>query len=888
MRLISTTKSVLFLIIAATLTLNTSAQIFHPDYQDGKIYFQYKESEPIKFQVSRDGSVPMELVPEVQSLASEFNIKSIARPFDYNNDSKLLRTLEVEITDINKIEQFISRLSQNPNIEFVEKVPLYKIDHRPNDSLYTLYNGPQDWNWHLDLIQAHLAWDITKGDPNIKIAIVDNAVWVDHPDLADKIVAQYDVIYGTNNANPPSSGNADLWSHGTHVAGLVGASTNNNLGVASIGYNVSLIAVKASSNDPESLSSGFPGIQWAANHGANVINMSWGGPGFSQTNQNLINSIANSGVVLIAAAGNENTSASHYPSAYQNVISVASVDWNDVKSDFSNFSSTVDVSAPGGIGSPGPQGLLSTTFSNNSLGYYDAYTGTSMASPVVAGIAGLILSINPELTPAEVEEILESTSVDISELNPNYTTTLGAGRVNAYQAVLNTPFAPTANFSTPVDVITPGTSINFQDHSTGVPSTWQWTFEGGTPSSSNEPSPSGITYNTEGTYNVTLKVTNAFGSSTVTLNDYINVVANPTPYVFAHFSDSLPCIGATVVFSDSSLYDPTAWEWAIEPDTYEFVNGSNSSSQNPEVQFLKQGYYNVILNATNVNGVTGKLFENAINVQGVAPNYTLDFEDGNSEYFILWDTIKSQSAVSPRAANSSSFGMHFHGDPVPTGWKGSATGGTSEQAWNENKAFQAEAHLCGVDARNLTALKLGLDLRQTYSLGPKFSWFRVLANGQPVASWDGIVDYNPETSNQDPWKRVYYDLSAFTGQIFDITLQACNRFSYKTQGQGDNVYIDNIELTINVPVEKIETASRNILIYPNPSNGNATVSIMNLSGAANLEVINAQGKIIKSIPVQNNSMNSQLNLEGLVPGLYFVKVTSKSDVYIEKLLIQAN
>jgi len=380
-------KLIITLILVNSIAIFTaSAQIVNKDYLDGKVYFKYKDSEAIRFQVNKDGSVPLSTVPELKDLAIEFAISEVKRPFDYKNDAKLLRTLEVEISDAINIDQFIVRLSQNKSIEYVEKVPYDRIDLLPNDSLYNLYNGPQNWNWHLELIHGSEAWDLTTGDPNIKVAVVDNAVWVDHPDLAGKIVAQRDVVYGTNNANPPSSGNPDEWSHGTHVSGLIGASSNNNIGVASIGYNVSLIAVKAANNsNPTSISGGYSGIQWAANNGADIINMSWGGPGFSQTNQNLINSIAASGVVLIAAAGNDNTSSPHYPSAYQNVISVASVDYNDVKSDFSNYSTTVDISSPGGAATPGPAGLLSTTFSNNTLGYYDSYEGTSMACPVVSG-----------------------------------------------------------------------------------------------------------------------------------------------------------------------------------------------------------------------------------------------------------------------------------------------------------------------------------------------------------------------------------------------------------------------------------------------------------------------------------------------------------------------
>lgn len=879
---ITTLVTALFLLISSGI----NGQNYNSDFQDGKLYLKFKDSEPITFTVNSDNSVDLNSLPFIREIMDEYALITLSRPYYLNNDSKLLRTLMLEIGNYSRIDELISRLKKEEVLEYVEKVPLDRIFYTPNDSLYNLYNGPQNWNWHLELIQADLAWNISRGDSNIKVAIVDNAVWVDHPDLADKIVAQRDVVYGTNNANPPGSGDAGDWSHGTHVAGLVGAASNNNIGVASVGFNVSIIAVKASNNSsPRSISSGYSGIQWAANNGADVINMSWGGNQFSQTNQNIINTINNMGVVLIAAAGNDNVSTPHYPSAFQNVISVASIDYNDVKSDFSNYSNTVDVSAPGGVASPGPDGVLSTTYSSGTLGNYDAYIGTSMASPVVAGLAGLILSVNPNLLPAQVEQILESTADDISVQNPNYIGLLGSGRINAYQALLNTPFEPTATFQTPVGVILPGTAIDFTDLSTGLPSTWSWTFEGATPASSNDTNPQNILYQTEGVYDVTLTVTNSFGTNTVTYPDYIQVVANPTPYIFTIISDSLPCIAENITLWDSSLYNPTSWEWTIEPSTYQFVNGTTSSSQNPQVEFLRQGYYDITLSATNQNGAGSRIFENAVHVQGIAPPYYLDMEDGTAQYFVLWDTLKSQSAIDLRAANNSSYGIHFHGDPIPVGWKGTPTGGTPQQAWNENLAFQGEAHLCGVDARGFTNVKLALDLRQTYSLGQKYSWFRVLVNGNPVADYEGNIDFNPLTAGEDPWKRVQFDLSQYAGSVFDITLQACNRFSDKVQGQGDNVFIDNIEIVNSVPVVALNDSDTQLTVFPNPANSIVNVFVANITENSILEVRDTRGKLVYQSELTSNADNQTLQIRNLASGFYLVRVLTGNQIFVTKLIV---
>ncbi|HOW31558.1 MAG TPA: S8 family serine peptidase, partial [Bacteroidales bacterium] len=457
------------LIIGFLFSGSIAAQNTNQDYEDGSIYFKYKEEVPINFTVKDDRSVDVDAIPLIASLKNEFGIRAVSRPFNLNNDSKLLHTFLLEFDNHNMMNQLISRLNENPELEYVERVPINRIVYTPDDSLYNVVNGTANLKWHLDRIKADSAWDITKGSSAIKIAVVDNAIWADHPDLAAKIVARRDVVNNTNDCNPPNSGDAYAWSHGTHVSGLAAAATDNGTGVASIGYNVSLIAVKAGSNgNPEGIVAGYQGVQWAADNGADIINMSWGGYGFSQTNQNLFNTIHNMGIVLIAAAGNDNLSSLFYPASYANVISIASTDGDDLKSSFSNYGSEIDLCSPGGYNQGGPPGLLSTAFSSGTYGHYALMSGTSMASPVASGLAGLILSVNPGLTPVEVENILKTTADDIYSLNPGYAGDLGAGRINAFRAVMNTPYAPVALFSTPITTVLPGTMVNFSDLSAGV------------------------------------------------------------------------------------------------------------------------------------------------------------------------------------------------------------------------------------------------------------------------------------------------------------------------------------------------------------------------------------------------------------------------------------
>jgi subtilisin family serine protease len=877
------------LIISLIFSGNLTAQNADQIYEVGSIYFKYKEDIPINFTVTEDRSVNIAAIPFIAGLKDEFSIKSVSRPFDLNNDSKLLHTLLLEFDNYNMMDQLIYRLKENPELEYVEKVPVNRIVYTPDDSLYNAVNGTYNLKWHLDRIKADSAWDITKGSTAIKVAVVDNAVWADHPDLVAKIVARRNVANNNDDCNPPNSGDPFAWSHGTHVAGLVAASTDNGIGVASVGYDVSLIAVKANgSSNPESITAGYAGVQWAAENGADIINMSWGGYGYSQTNQNLFNTVHNMGIVLIAAAGNDNLSTLFYPASYDHVISIASTDGDDLKSSFSNYGSAIDLCSPGGYNQGGPPGLLSTTFSNGTYGYYALMSGTSMASPVASGMAGLILSVNPELTPEEVEDIMKTTTDDVYALNPTYIGKLGAGRINAYRAVTHTPYAPVAQFSTPLTTLIPGMAVNFNDLSTGVPSQWQWTFEGGSPSTSAEKDPAGITYPDTGTFDVSLIVSNSFGSDTLTLPDYITVTNTPLPVVFISVSDTNPCIQNEVVLQDTSLYDPVAWEWLFNPNTVTFLNGTNAASQNPEVKFTTNGDYTLVHNVWNANGMSGITYENLIHVNGIVPDYYVNMEDGTAGEFMLWDTIKSGADVDARAAFDSDFGIHFQGAPVTTGWQGSAGGTTATQAWNENRSFQAEAHICSVDGYGHSSLKLSFDLRQTYSSGPRFSWFRVLVNGVQIPDNHWVMDFNPVTMADDPWTRVYFNLSAYTGSIFDVTLQSCCRYSDKKIGEGDNVFIDNISI-IDPTVTGLDEAGEAVFsVIPNPSDGKFRISASQITGKAMIKVASMMGNTVysKEILPKDSAIIQELDLSFLPSGVYFLSITGTSGQFTQRVVIR--
>ncbi|GMT45994.1 MAG: hypothetical protein IEMM0006_1826 [bacterium] len=501
--------------------ITTYGQTVDSNAVDGQIYFQLKTQMPATFRGEK-GALAVGQIAFLKTLNHVYKISSVASPFFQTDDSKLQRTYLLKFKNIQAVDSLILDLKKNKNIAYAEKAPLFRILYTPNDPEYGSSNLHR---WYLKAIHAEQAWDIQKGNPHIKIAIVDNAIYVDHPDLKNKIVKKIDLANGDTDPTPPKQ--TMEWSHGTHTSGLAGAETDNSIGIASIGFNISLIAVKISSDSTsgKTMSFGYQGIVWAADHGANVINMSWGGPGFYQTGQNVVNYAYNKGSVLVASAGNDGNTSPSYPADYHHVIAVASTNSDDTKSSFSQYGKAIDVCAPGGSNAKG-YGIYSTV--DLVAAKYGYMEGTSMASPIVAGLAGLMLSEDSTLTPEKLTAIMKATSDNIDAENPGYAGQLGAGRINAFKAieavkdsmVLHTVIA---NFQASTVSVPEGGDVSFTDLSSGNPVSWSWDFEGGNPSHSTLQNPSNIKYSKPGSFEVTLTISNGTKSNTEIKTNFILV-----------------------------------------------------------------------------------------------------------------------------------------------------------------------------------------------------------------------------------------------------------------------------------------------------------------------------------------------------------------------------
>jgi hypothetical protein len=358
-----------------------------------------------------------EVIVKFSEMQTETDIGITLNALGSNVEKKIQKGLKVvKVPDGETVESFIAELAGIPGVELVQPNYVYQIETTVVNDPIILSND----QWHLAKTDVFEAWDITMGSPDIKVAVIDSGIDQDHEDLIGQIVAQTDIPEGDGIAQ-------DNMGHGTHVSGIIAAAANNAKGGAGVAPGVGLIVVNIFYQNTEgdweaNTSDSITAINYAIGQGADVINMSFGGYGDDTLFRDAINAAVAAGTVCVAAAGNDNTSQAHYPSDYDACISVVSTDYNDLRSSFSNYGSTKDIAAPG-------SSIVSTYFD----GGYAYMSGTSMASPVVAGVVALMLSANPALTVDEVKQILYSTAVDLGTAGKD--DFYANGRVDAAQAV---------------------------------------------------------------------------------------------------------------------------------------------------------------------------------------------------------------------------------------------------------------------------------------------------------------------------------------------------------------------------------------------------------------------------------------------------------------------
>ncbi len=383
----------------------------------------------IKFTVDFGVNKVFKLFPKVASPETKFNAfnepltdLSLIYQIEYQKDI----SLQMAVIFLNKLDVF----------EYVDVKHFYK-------PLYTTNDPNRGSQYYLTKIMAYEAWDISKGDSSVVIAIIDTGNDFTHNDLKNKVAYNYlDPIdgidndndgyldnymgwdFGTNDNNPQiTSGN-----HGVFVAGIAAAQTDNGIGISGVGFLTKYLPIKIADQN-EVLVSGYEAIVYAADHGAHIINLSWGGKLLSGSTfeQDVINyATFNRGSLIVAAAGNDGNSIPFYPASYKNVLSVSMTDANDAKVASSSYGYYVDIAAPGGN--------VYSTIQGNS---FASSSGTSFASPITAACAAIVKSYFPTYSPLQIAEQLRVTSdvIDTMQMNSDFYNLFGYGRVNLFRAL---------------------------------------------------------------------------------------------------------------------------------------------------------------------------------------------------------------------------------------------------------------------------------------------------------------------------------------------------------------------------------------------------------------------------------------------------------------------
>ena len=401
-------------------------------------------------------------IPEIAALFKTFVAISVEKKFPtikpptttFNAEGKALADLSliyrVNVPLGTDILAQAAKLSQLPYIQYAEPQFVSKSHYVPNDERLNAISP-----YHYDNVKAYDAWDITLGDTNVVIGITETAIYNLHPDFVENIKYNYD--------DPPGNGDEDGdsyidnyagWDvvdndndpfrngeiHGDAVTGIASATADNNLGYAGIGFKCKFIPVKVGDNSGV-ITHGYEGITYSVEQGSSIVNCSWGNKTFSQVAQDVVTWTAvNNDVVLVASAGNENSEAMYYPASYEYVLSVTGVDASDIFEGGTNTFSrndSVDVSAPG-------INIYTTAYYGGNVLYSPPQGGTSMAAPIVSGVAALVRSQFPCLRADEVIAKIKASAdpIDGLALNAPYAGLIGTGRVNAHAAVSGTPCNP--------------------------------------------------------------------------------------------------------------------------------------------------------------------------------------------------------------------------------------------------------------------------------------------------------------------------------------------------------------------------------------------------------------------------------------------------------------
>ena len=884
------------------------------------------------------------LTAGLNKVMNAFNVNSVKTFLHKNNTGTGLDKIVIMKYDSNDDPNFVAnQLKASGEVEWAEPKIMYPVDLTPNDPSYT--GGLQT---SLGVINAANAWDNTTGDTSVVIGIVDTGVDWPHPDLAANIYRNWGEIpnngidddnngyrddyhgwdfggLGNNGvATPDNNPMEDRADHGTHVAGIASAVTNNGVGIASIGYNCKILPVKTSENDIRDgvaplISFGFEGIVYAADNHARVINCSWGGGGYSLLGQDVINYALSKGAVVVCSAGNNSSAGLSYPADYNGVLSVAATQDNDIKSTYSNYGHGIGVCAPG-------DNIYSTWQPDTYINEY----GTSMASPLAAGVCALVASKFPQYTAEQIREQVRVNCNDISAQNPNYINMLGKGRINAFNSVTNTSskssrvtkvtfsdeapggnnngvFEPGETITVRVQVenyLTPTSSlsvslVNRNSYSTVVNGTFNAGAIGTLQTTDNNPAPFTFTISQSVPNNTPLDFLLNFSDGTYTDFQWINTVANPNFATvagnditltltakgnlgFNDYPDDLQ--GNGFHFQDGPNY---MFEGALMLGTSaaKFVDcARNNVSQAEDADFIAAAPFKINIPGTlsdiqgstifNDNGAgTNKL---GVNIHLQTYSY---INQANSNYIILRYTISNTSGTT---LNGFYAGLYFDWDMIE------GSGANDLTAWDNAGSFGYVHHqgsspdtTIGIGLLSATNYGFFAVSNSTFDYQITSKW-NALSSGLTTTS-AGPADIGNITSSGQYTIAAGDSIDVGFALACDVNLDSVRSAIINARARYSALINDgkqNPETPVSFALEQN---------YPNPFNPLTVIKYsLAAAGIVTIKVYDILGNEVKTLVNKSKGAGNYsviFDARSLPSGVYLYKLTAGNYTSVKKLVL---
>jgi PKD repeat protein len=529
--------------------------------------------------------------------------------------------------------------------------------------------------------------------------------------------------------------------------------------------------------------------------------------------------------------------------------------------------------------------LNTITYYKNSMDglYVGSDAGVYYSDPTTSGWIQFSSGLPASARVTELEVYYDNDSVSEDAIRAS---TYGRGiwGSDMYHA------APAADFKASDTLIPPGCSINFTDLSIGVPTSWQWTFEGGTPGTSNVKNPSNILYSNPGVFQVKLVISNTLGSDTVVKTGYISV--NPTlqPIVAFSADKNVLCAGDVVHLTDQTQYCPSSWTWSFNPSTITYLEGTTEHTENPVVQFDAPGSYDVTLTAYNATG-SGTLTQTDFIINGgYGTPFTETFATGfgtrhwtvvNPDESMTWDTV----SVAGAGADGKAAWMNLF---------------NYVSVYKSDELISPVLDLTNLSSATLTfrhayaqraSLKDSLIVQISTDCG--YTWTRLLSlgpNGTPdimVTHENTLDEFFPQSAGD--WCSGNYgvdcysvDLSPYAGMgNIKIMFQSYNR-------RGNNLFLDDINVEGPVGVSSHPGNQPVVRVYPNPTTGTVTITLNSALDDASLVIYNLAGTSVTSFSLKGShgEATRTIDMSGWARGIYFLKVVSGTTSSVQKVILE--